>query len=914
MKWGLLKGKLAKKVFILFILASFIPLLLASALAYYQANKIIQADSLYNLQSAAKEYGLSLFFKLKLAKDTLINHENNILKQQIKNQGSSLYNYFSSIAIKDKHSSIQILWGDISPSIFEAGGENKSSLFTIKRSNNKKDAYININGKIIGKINSKYLWDTETQITENNFCIIDNKNEKIFCQENINKKEILEISNSPKNKTKRKIIIKKEKGELIATYWSLFMDHEFGTDDWKIITIQNNNKNKESLIHFKKTFITLILFSLCLVILLSSILIRKNLKAIEKIIEGTRNIIKGNFKHNIEIKSNDEFSELAQSFNIMANNMESIINEYQAFSEIDRLIIKSEEKEKIIFSIFNKISSITNLKSLILINKEKNNLGLLNIYKQKDDIYLKENNLDTYKKVNDLEITKTLLLNTFDIKIYRSIDNNVCIIPIIIDQNRKDISYIIGYTDEEKISELEKNKLDVFSNRIAIIFQAMARESLLRYKANHDLLTGLPNRNKVLSLYKSPANQQEQTHSALLFLDLDHFKQVNDNYGHFMGDKLLIEFSMRIRSITNDNDMIARLGGDEFIILLNSPNKKNLKNRVEKVCARIINSVKQAFYIDNHVLHIGTSIGVTIGLTHEYSFDDAIRHADIAMYFSKKNGGNGYTIYSKEMSDDLLKRTLLERDLRAALDNDEINVHFQPKFNAANNKLSGFEALFRWEHEHYGNISPFVAIEIAESIGLITDLGGKVFEKSIRQWQLWLEAGYDIGTIAINISPVQLLDPNFINFVSSTIDKSPLVEENMVELEVTESVMLEDKTLSIAALQSLRDIGISIAIDDFGTGYSSLSYLLDLPASTLKIDRAFVIKIEQDKNALALLGSVISLGKSMNYKIVAEGVETNQQADFLRQCNADELQGYLFSKPLPAEQIEKRFLSNLKLN
>lgn len=908
MEWGILKGKLAKKIFVLFTLASFVPLLLASALAYYQVDRIIQADTLYNLQSSSKEYGLSLFFRLKLAKDTLINNQRK-LTQEDKLSNNNIYQYFSAVAIQKSDSSFKILWGEMDPAIFTFKNLTSRSILTKEREKNKRDVYITLKNQVIAKINSQYLWDTQTQKSENRFCIVNSDNEKIFCPKAFDEGHITSIISIPDKKSERSTILSINGEKMLATYWSLFMDHEFGIDNWKIITTQKNKLIKDRLSQFNSGFLTLLFASLLLVMMLSSIVIRKNLKIIDKLIVGTKNIVKGNFKHTIDIPSNDELSELAISFNSMAKNMESIVNEYQAFSDIDQLILKSEKKEKIIESIFIKISTIAKLSSLLLISEKENNIGLKPLHQQNKNTKLNLSIDKIYNELKTLKIKKTTVIEKIITK--ETINkNSLCIIPIAMDTDGEDVSFITGYLREPSISELERKKLDVFANRISIIFNAMAREALLTHKANHDSLTGLPNKNKVLGLYnkKTGTALDKKIFSALLFLDLDHFKQVNDNHGHLVGDKLLQEFANRIQSVLTKNEILARLGGDEFIILLNSSDKKIIESRIKKICERVINNAKKAFYIDNHVLHIGTSIGVAVDHSNKESFENTIRYADISMYFSKQRGGNSYTVYNKEMSDKLLKRSLLERDLRLAIKNDDISVHFQPKFTSCDNKLSGFESLFRWHHDDYGNISPFIAIGIAEDIGLIADLGKLIFEKSITQWQIWLEQGYNIGTIAINVSPTQLLDSSFTNFVNSTIKKASLVEESMVELEVTESVMLQNKTASIEALQSLQDIGVSIAIDDFGTGYSSLSYLLDLPANTLKIDRAFVIKIEQDNNALALLSSVISLGKSMGYKIVAEGVETEQQAKFLRECKADLLQGYLFSKPLPAELIEKRFL------
>jgi diguanylate cyclase (GGDEF)-like protein len=800
--------------------------------------------------------------------------------------------------------------------------------------------YIALNNGIYGRVNSKYLWDTTSILNEVGICVATANDGAIFCSYEINPSHLDEINKVAVSKQSRQLSSFNE--GTTSTYWSLFMDHEFNIDDWIIIASQSADITNERTKEYRNLFFPLILFSLLLVIFLSSVIIRKKLNVINKLIEGTRKISENNFNSTVDIDSKDEFGELAKSFNKMAYSLKSINNEYQKYYEVDQIILASSEPEKIIESVSNCLNTIIEFESFVFINHKNilkplgefyyrsnndayNNLGEHTKTKLDDKITLNEiicdlervcNIQKLFKDVNNLNHIKIINTNNIYIKHLKNLflknEKTACIIPISHDS--ENWTYIIATFKEQIFDDFIKTKLTNFSNRICVAFQALNRESVLRYRAEHDLLTHLPNRSQLRILYEKKLLEldNKKTGFALIFVDLDRFKQINDNYGHIYGDKLLKEFAYRIKNILEKNNYyFFRLSGDEFVIVTQLLEQHLLRDTVSSFCTQLINLIQQPYHIDNNVLTIGSSIGATLIPENSHSFENSLRFADIAMYISKNHGGNQYTIYEEGMSERLLKQKTLEEDLTTAIEKRQIEIHYQVKVDTKGEKIIGFEALFRWSHRNYGFISPFFAIEIAEKTGAIHKLGELVFELSLRQWQAWKEKDYEIGTIAINISPLQLLKDGFIDFIIKTVERYPLVSYSMIELEVTENVMINDTDRSLAVLNEIRELGISIAIDDFGSGYSSLSYLLDIPASTLKIDRSFVMRIEKDKNALELLSSLISLGKSMNYKIVAEGVETRQQAKFLAHCDTDILQGYLFSKPLPAELVEQRFFNNI---
>ena len=425
----------------------------------------------------------------------------------------------------------------------------------------------------------------------------------------------------------------------------------------------------------------------------------------------------------------------------------------------------------------------------------------------------------------------------------------------------------------------------------------------LRYQAHHDTLTGLPNR----TLFKDRLERtiiEAKRHNnsfALFFIDLDQFKKINDSLGHHVGDQVLIEAAKRLQSSLRAEDTLSRLGGDEFTIILRD--LKVAKNAA-KVAHKILNKMKEPIRIGAHTLHISASIGIALYPENADSLEDLIKYADAAMYKAKDEGRNNFQFYSEEMTKEAMAKVVLENSLRNAIASEDFVVYYQPQYAADKDKIIGMEALVRWIHPEKGMIPPFEFIPLAEENGLIIDIDRIVMKKAMQQFAQWYEDGLNPGILALNLSMRQLSDNHFITYLLKTM-KDYNFRSSWLELEVTEGQMMSNPEQSIKKLKRLSEMGIEIAIDDFGTGYSSLSYLKKLPLNKLKIDQSFVRDIPLDEEDVAITKAIIALGKSLNLKLIAEGVETIEQKEFLLENNCYFIQGYYYSKPIPAEDITK---------
>lgn len=422
-------------------------------------------------------------------------------------------------------------------------------------------------------------------------------------------------------------------------------------------------------------------------------------------------------------------------------------------------------------------------------------------------------------------------------------------------------------------------------------------EEKLTYLAYHDSITGLPNK---LSLYEHAKYifEAENKKAGLLFIDIDNCKYVNDTLGHAFGDKLIVNVSDRLTALLKENCSLYRLSGDEFIIILN--NIDNKKQAEEYASFLLTNFLKDFDSLGSN-LHVSLSIGIALYPDHSNELEQLLKYADIAMYHVKEAGRKNYMVYDQTMNEAFTERVAIEKHLQNAFDNNEFQVYYQPQLDIRTNKISGFEALLRWNSPVLGSVSPLKFIKVAEDTHFIIPLGKLVLQNACDFLKRLKENGYSDLTVSVNISILQLLQADFIDFVNETLSIYQ-IEPELLELEITESILIESFEIVTPRLQILRDNKVKIALDDFGKGYSSLSYLKQLPITTLKVDKTFIDYIV-GQNEDDFVGHIISIGKNMGMCVIAEGVEHQNQLDYLIRHDCDKIQGFLFSRPIPENKI-----------
>ncbi len=428
------------------------------------------------------------------------------------------------------------------------------------------------------------------------------------------------------------------------------------------------------------------------------------------------------------------------------------------------------------------------------------------------------------------------------------------------------------------------------------------RAKELDYRAHYDTLTGLSNR----TLFIDRLNQaikyahRENSKIAIFFIDLDHFKEINDSLGHSMGDIVLKQSALRLQKSVRDMDSVARLGGDEFTVIIDRITDTDI---LAHIATKIIHTISQPIHIDKHKLYVSASIGISLYPDDGNTVEILLRNADAAMYKAKNEGRNTYQYYTEELTHKAFEHISLESSLRhALLAKNELVVFYQPQVNTISQQLIGMEALVRWDHPDVGLISPAQFIPLAEKTGLIIPIGEQVLNIATKQISQWHQEHTINGRIAINLSTKQLQQKDIVHRIACIL-KNNHCKPEWLELEITEGYIMSNPQQAINTLQKFQDMGISIAIDDFGTGYSSLAYLKRLPINKLKIDQSFIRDINTDEDDRAIVISIIALAKSMKLKVIAEGVETIEQSDFLKKEGCSNVQGFLYAKPMPNDQI-----------
>jgi diguanylate cyclase (GGDEF)-like protein len=429
-------------------------------------------------------------------------------------------------------------------------------------------------------------------------------------------------------------------------------------------------------------------------------------------------------------------------------------------------------------------------------------------------------------------------------------------------------------------------------------------EERIQFLAYYDALTGLPNRTflrDVLAKALAGARRRKEK-IALLFLDLDRFKIINDSLGHSFGDLLLQEVAGRLKRWSREQDTVARVGGDEFLIMVTA-----VKSTADVAAAaqRILHAMTAEFVIQDYRFSVSGSIGISIFPEHGTDGETLIKNADAAMYCAKDSGPNTFQFFTEDMNIQVVERLTLGNSLRQALDNGELSLVYQPQMETATGAMIGLEALLRWQHPELGLVLPDKFIRVAEATGLIVPIGDWVLRTACSQVRKWQDAGLLAVPVAVNVSAVQLRQSGFRAVIEKALHETGL-DPQYLELELTESTLLSSAGVMFTALEELKTMGLKLAIDDFGTGYSSLSYLRQLPVSKLKIDSSFIHDVALSPDDAAITAAIISMAKSLNLKVIAEGVENEAQMSFLRAHQCDQIQGHYFSKPLTANEVAEK--------
>jgi diguanylate cyclase (GGDEF)-like protein len=696
----------------------------------------------------------------------------------------------------------------------------------------------------------------------------------------------------------------------------------FAAQMWHVVLTERIDAVLEPMVEFTNTFLIVVGVSGLAVLLLSVSQIRRSVLPLEELQKGTRRIAQRDFTSRVTVTSNDEFEQLASSFNTMAVQLGRQFNALATAAEIDRAVLSATDATTIVDTILARIRDVfpcsvvsvtlgvpdgANALTSVIQDYESGLRHVARVGMRTPDVQA----LLTGPEV--LEVRSGATVPSYLEPLVELGATSFVILPL---SYQRQLSGIIALGERFEVVPSEEDRVQMrrLADQAAVALANARMLDQVRELAYYDSLTGLPNRlsYKERLAYALEQASRNQKLVAAFFIDLDHFSRINDTLGHEVGDQLLRHVAARLRSCCREREdevgpafetlapEVARLGGDEFTVIM--PGLHDPQDAA-KLARRIISSFAQPIRVGTHEIFINASIGIAIYPYDGEDLDTLLMHADTAMYKAKEQGGNSYQTYSKSMTTTALQRLTLENDLRRALDRNEFEVHYQPIVDAYTGTVVGAEALLRWRHPELGLLLPSEFIPIAEENGLIVPMGEWILQTACLQNRSWQDAGLPRIRVGVNLSSRQL-KRRLTETVSRALQLSGL-EPRYLSLELTESVLVNHHKEGTEALHALRAMGLHLSVDDFGTGYSSFSYLKHFPLDTLKIDRSFIREIAIHPDDAAITTAIIAMGHALGLRVIAEGVETEAHLSLLQKQGCDEVQGYLVGRPVPAERFEE---------
>jgi diguanylate cyclase (GGDEF)-like protein len=689
----------------------------------------------------------------------------------------------------------------------------------------------------------------------------------------------------------------------LGSTWQLFLTGAFAAPSLYVTASQPKSFALQSNADFGRVFIPALALVILLVGLLSLTTIGRSLVPLQYLIAAAKQLASGNLSARVRIHTDDELGSLADAFNNMAGRLEQQIVTLEAMSGIDRLILTGASFEEVSESVITHLVTLTRCDVAAVIARDESSTQQAQMVSgcQGDishDLIALPQELG-----NDWCQPRQVSLEEIDISVapYKEQflaygQKYVVIIPVVLHDDLKGI-LLIGTTTKLNMGQANVQRCIDLAGRFAVALSSVERKDELYRQAHYDELTSLPNRQLMKERLGDMIEQaRAEGHTGgLLYLDLDRFKEINDVYGHSVGDVVLTQAAERIINEVRDSDLVSRLGGDEFVVVL----PRIVDTDCVKVMAnRLLARLTEVFSVFGVNHFVGVSIGIVIFPDDGDSVETLLKNADSAMYRAKEAGRARYEFFNVESNDESRRLIELERDLRAAFAAGQLEVYYQPQFDLESGVISGAEALLRWKHAEFGFVSPTEFIPLAEDTQLIVDIGHWVIEQTCKDLRQILDKGLHPGPVSINVSARQLRESRFPNDVLNSLLMHD-IHPGYLQLEVTETTVAQNRDTAIDLLNILREKGVRVAIDDFGTGYSSLSYLQNMPFDVIKIDKSFVELIGLGMSSDNICRTIIKMARELGKTSIAEGVESREQIDFLSENDCDMVQGFFYSEPLP---------------
>jgi diguanylate cyclase (GGDEF)-like protein len=946
---GPLTSRFGRRLLLLFVGCAVLPTALVATLSYRHVTRYLIAQSEARLHQACKAFGAAIFERLLLLDATFKNISPETVAQAIGNPAGgsqalaldpSLTRRFTALEFvgddgrrvplsgaPDRHPALgEQARGDLEHGLpliavdHREGGLTRAYLVRRMREGPDRKG---VSGLLIGEINADYLWATFDQglITPGTILTVKDDSGHVLVR------SIAGIQSSFQAlgldaPLAADSIAAFEVEPYVSSTWPILLDEVFAAPTWNLALGQSRTDVMGPVVRFTEKLTLVVLASMTLVVVLSISRIRRSLMPLAELREGTRRIAGRDFSSRVQIRSRDEFEDLGASFNAMAAQLDRQFQALATAAEIDRAVLSATSVGDIVAALLARLRDVYPCEAvcvtLMAADGAKSLPSLVHDYRlgSRDRVRVDLRSEHVQELLHGPG-TLTVVAAAgepaapFVAPLVERGYSKCFVLPLRFHAQLVGVIVLADHAEEPAVADARVQIRRLADQAAVALVNARMLEQV-RTLAYYDSLTGLPNRLSYKERLASALEQaqRDDTRLAALFIDLDHFSRINDTLGHEAGDHLLQQVAGRLRASCREREdevgparaavdpQVARLGGDEFTVIM--PGLSDPEHAA-KLARRILTSLAHPFRLNGREIFVNASIGIAVYPFDGKDLETLLMHADTAMYKAKEQGGNSYQAYSRSMNATALQRLTLENSLRRALERQEFEVHYQPIVSGASGAVVAAEALVRWRHPDLGLLPPSEFIGLAEENGLIVPLGESVMRTACAQNLAWQQAGMAPIRVVVNLSSRQLT-----RTVAESVER--ILQETGLEaryfgLELTESVLVNHQKEGTDILHALRAMGLHLSVDDFGTGYSSFSYLKHFPLDTLKIDRAFVREITSEPDDAAISAAIIALGHALGLTVTAEGVETGEQVELLRKQGCDQLQGYFFSRPLPADAL-----------
>ena len=912
------KRGVGRRILGLFMLAGVLPVIFTAFLAYTEIHRNLEAEVTEDLRQGSKAFGVEILSRLQRATEKA---EAVAELASVNDAGDYLLNDFESVWFINESNRADVAFGDGVSEVFIsnvdtdflskgstqlvfAPGDNSIELVLLTAAKPGSES----SELLAFQLKADKIWSQPENLPYvMEYCITNILGAKLHCTQELQANDFEGMLGVARDVGDIPGVWQLDGEKHFVASWQLFLDAQFKAPALDIVASQPSSYATRSTADFSRVFVPALVLVIILVGALSFNLIGESLVPLQRLTIAARQYAAGNMGSRVRVRTGDEFEWLADAFNAMAGKVEHQIESLEAMSGLDQLILSGAKFEEVSEGVIEQLISLSGCNAAAVIAKDDDSQHWAKMISshggdsrhERMALPMDVGHQWCQPRQVDLSAADTSVA-PYKSRLQSYGQNHAVIIPIILDDELKGV-LLLGFVSQYDIKPDRLDRCIDLAARFAVALASVEREEALYRQAHFDELTGLPNRQLLKDrLEQQVVHARREGHSgAILFLDLDQFKEINDFHGHSVGDIVLMQAAERIVGEVRGQDTVARLGGDEFVVVLP---RLSGSDTVRATANRLLNRLSEAFAVNGTDHFVSASIGIVLFPDDGDSVETLLKNADAAMYRAKEAGRARFEFFSKELNAESRRKIGLERDLRGAFQNDQLEVYYQPQFDISTGIISGAEALLRWEHADFGFVSPSEFIPLAEDSNLIVQIGQWVIRQTCKDLRSILDAGLHPGQVSINVSARQLRGKSFPSDVMEPLHHFD-IHPGYLQLEVTETTVAQNRDTAIEILDSLRAEGVRVAIDDFGTGYSSLSYLQQMPFDVIKIDKSFVDLIGAGDNSDNICRTIIRMAHELGKTAIAEGVELPAQIDFLRENGCDAVQGYFYSHPLPYNEF-----------